>query len=238
MVKIIMRIFLALLLIILVFVPTKKASISKEIPNIIHYQNESEQPILNDEYFYGDCNPDDLKINIDGYELLSLNTEECGDFNVYTITYKKRIIPEIPDETAVSLPMGDYGCLAVPSVGLYMAIDYRNYMKPSDYPGVQQTIDDPNTCCMYNYFGNIIISDHYNHQFWRIFNIGIGDKIYIYKINGEVQTYTCTEIGQGKFPGVGIFYNGMDLEKVKINGIFLETCTGDDSVNTKMLRFQ
>lgn len=129
-------------------------------------------------------------------------------------------------------PYGTWGRLFIPSVNIDVAL----YQTPCT-PEAQQIVDAYDSAAYMNTLnGAVLIGDHSNQGFDKLINVQAGTKMYIYRTDGSVETYICTETCYGTNYASGICdSNGISSEKS--SGIWCYTC-GASSTNIIISKFQ
>lgn len=129
-------------------------------------------------------------------------------------------------------PYGTWGRLFIPSVNIDVAL----YQTPCT-PEAQQIVDAYDSAAYMNTLnGAVLIGDHSNQGFDRLINIQTGTKMYIYRSDGSVETYVCTETCHGTNYTSGVCdANGISSEQS--SGIWCYTC-GASSADIIISKFQ
>lgn len=149
-------------------------------------------------------------------------------------TEPAQIATEKPKQTKTRPqgPYGTWGRLFIPSVNIDVAL----YQTPCT-PEAQQIVDAYDSAAYMNTLnGAVLIGDHSNQGFDRLINVQAGTKMYIYRADGSVETYVCTETCRGTNYTSGVCdSNGVSSEKN--SGIWCYTC-GTSSTNIIISKFQ
>lgn len=88
-------------------------------------------------------------------------------------------------------PCGDVGRLYIPSRGVDVAVNFRDYFSYS-FDTMQNVVDDTDSALMTNYRGGYpYIADHDYQGFVGIRDCQIGDMAYIRRPDGSIDMYEC-----------------------------------------------
>lgn len=138
-----------------------------------------------------------------------------------------RSLSELEIVQADTRPLGNFGRLYCPAVGVNVAVN-------AGARGTGQSICDAADSAVTQPYGvERQIADHAYQGFGAISGIGVGTKVYLKKPGGIIEIYSCTGGGIAiKSIENTIFYlNGQSLMGMNAGGIFLSTCV--DNTGTK-----
>ena len=121
--------------------------------------------------------------------------------------------------------LGNYGRLYFSnlcSVGLnYTSLD-------GDSSFTQSVVDNKDSAAIFNFKNSVVIADHSNQEFSELKKTQVGDTVYIKYLDSTLDSYTCTEISNGKNTGHElVMSDGRNISEIPDCDIVMYTCNGD-----------